>query len=213
MPTINQFGVIGTGILHPQHKNKWRLQFDGLGNGAPGGGRDMDSQPLTVQAITVDRPKLEFEKITLDRYNSRSYVAGKYTWQTVTATFESDLGATAVRKLREQLQNQQHIIGNEPGDQGTGAYEAMNTAPTASFYKFATNILMLDGSNHETPMEEWVLSGCYLEQVDYGDLDYAASEVVKVVCTISFDHAQQCFGPTLDTSVKDATFGQGSCSV
>jgi hypothetical protein len=200
MATINNFGVLGGGILHPQHKNKWRLEFNGLGLAD-------DGESLTVQAITVDRPKLEFEKITLDRYNSRAYVAGKYTWQTVTATFESDLGGSVVRSIREQLAQQQHIISNGP-DLFPQSDERLNTAPTAAYYKFAINMLMLDGASHDSPVEEWGLSGCYLEQVDWGDLDYAASEVVKVVCTISYDHAEQAIGGF--GGLKKATAGDAN---
>ena len=48
MATINDIGIpgIGTGILHPKLKNRWRITFANMGAGA-------DSQPLSMQAITV----------------------------------------------------------------------------------------------------------------------------------------------------------------
>ena len=55
MATINDIGIpgIGTGILHPKQKHRWRVTFANLGGGA-------DSQPLSMQAVTVTRPSLSF---------------------------------------------------------------------------------------------------------------------------------------------------------
>ena len=174
MGLISDLGVEGSGIHHPQHKNRWAVNFVGL----PG-----DAHELRLQAITADRPKLEFEKIQLDRYNTRAYIAGKYTWQPISITFESDLGGLVVRALQAQLERQQSIIG-------PGAAPRLPAAPHGSIYKFGIHLDMLDGESL-LPMERWFIEGCYLEQVDWGDLDYSASETVKVVTTISYDHARQ----------------------
>jgi hypothetical protein len=174
MGLISDLGVEGGGIHHPQHKNRWAINFLGL----PG-----PSHELRLQAITADRPKLEFEKIQLDRYNTRAYVAGKYTWQTISVTFEADLGGLVVNAIQAQLERQQSIIG-------PGAAPILPAAPHGELYKFGIHLDMLDGASL-FPLERWFVEGCYLENVDWGDLDYAASETVKVVCTISYDHARQ----------------------
>ncbi len=64
MATINDIGIpgVGTGILQPRLKNRWRVTFANLGGGA-------DSQPLSLQAVTLTRPVLSFEELTL--YNPR----------------------------------------------------------------------------------------------------------------------------------------------
>lgn len=173
MGLISDLGVEGGGIYHPQHKNRWRLLFTGMAGFA---------YPLRLQAITADRPKLEFEKIQLDRYNTRAYIAGKYTWQPISVTFESDLGGLVVGAIQAQLERQQQIIG-------PGAAPTLPAASSGEVYKFGLTMTMLDGDS--TELEIWRIDGCYLENVDYGDLDYAASETVKVICTISYDHARQ----------------------
>jgi hypothetical protein len=174
MGMISDLGVdVGSGIYHPQHKNRWNLEFQRIGG---------DASALRLQAITVDRPKLEFEKITLDRYNTRAYIAGKYTWQTINVTFESDMGGYVVTTIQEQLEKQQHIIANN-------AFPYMEAASHGEDYKFGLVMKMLNGGGFA--VETWLIDGCYLENVDWGDLDYAASETVKVVCTISYDHARQ----------------------
>lgn len=174
MGLISDLGVEGGGIHHPQHKNRWAINFLGL----PG-----DAHELRLQAITADRPKLGFEKITLDRYNTRAYIAGKYTWETMAVTFEADLGGLVDRALQAQLERQQAIIG-------PGAAPLLPAAAYGDIYKFGIHLDMLDGQSLD-PMERWFIEGCYLENVDYGDVDYSASETVKIITTISFDHARQ----------------------
>lgn len=173
MGLLSDLGVEGTGIYHPQHKNKWKINFFWLLG---------DAKPLTLQAISADRPKLNFDKITLDRYNTRAFIAGKYTWQTINITFESDLGGLVVAAIQGQLERQQRIIG---------PFSAPMLPQTAAGqdYKFGLHMIMLDGDR--IPLEIWKIDGCYFENVDWGDLDYSASEVVKIVTTISYDHARE----------------------
>ena len=180
MATINDIGIpeLGTGILQPKMKNRWRLIFNNIGGGA-------DSQPLSIQAVTVSRPSLSFEEVQLDRYNSRAYVAGKYTWEPCAIAFEDDVTSGAARIIQEQIQAQQYLTGVE------GAWLA--AAPEGSSYKFTTRLDMLDGN--EAVIEQWHMEGCFLQAVDYTDLDYAASDKVMINCTVRFDHARQTVGP------------------
>ena len=177
MALILDMGVRGNGgeILHPQMKNKWRLTFNGVGG-------VLDSQPLTFQAITCDRPKLSFEQVTLDRYNSRAYIAGKHTFDPINVTFEADIGGGVASIIRDQIERQQKIIG-------MSAAPRLPTALAGQDYKFSVTQEILDGDN--TPIEVWYVEGAYIENVDYTDLDYAASETIKITLTLRYDHARQ----------------------
>lgn len=179
MATINDIGIpqVGNGILQPKQKNRWRVTFANLGGGA-------DSQPLSVQAVTVTRPSLSFEEVQLDRYNSRAWVAGKHTFEPMTLTIEDDVTSGASQVIQEQLQKQQWLIGAE------GQFLA--AAGEGSGYKFITYLDMLDGN--ETLIEKWTVEGCWFQTVDYTDLDYAASEAVQITLTIRYDHARQDLG-------------------
>jgi hypothetical protein len=193
MATINDFGIpgVGTGILQPKLKHKWKVTFANIGGGA-------DSQPLSMQAVTVTRPSLSFEEVQLDRYNSRAWVAGKHTFEPMTITFEDDISGTATQVLQDQLQNQQFIIGAE------GPFLA--AAGEGSLYKFVTYLDLLDGN--EQIIEEWVVEGCWLQVVDYTDLDYATSDAVQITCTVRYDHARQSIGG-YDQGEGVATGGAG----
>lgn len=195
MSTIQDFGIpgVGSGILEPMRKNLWRVTFANLGGGT-------DSQPLSMQAVTFTRPKLNFEKITLHRYNSLSHVAGKHNFDPVTLVVESDVKGTAASVIQAQLQKQQWLIGAE------GQWLAR--AGEGSLYKFVTYLEMLDGN--KTVIERWTLEGCWLENVDFGgELDYSTADQVKITMTISIDHARQSIGG-YDQGPGVATGGAGS---
>ncbi len=179
MATINDQGIpgVGTGILHPKQKNRWRITFANLGGG-------VDSQPLSLQAVTVTRPVVSFEEVQLDRYNSRGWIAGKYTFEPMTLSFEDDVSGTASQVIQEQMQKQQWLIGAE------GQWLA--AAGEGSLYKFVTYLDMMDGNDQV--IEKWTIEGCWLQQVDYTDLDYSVADAVLITTNIRYDHARQKIG-------------------
>lgn len=179
MSTINDIGIpgIGSGILQPRQKNRWRITFANMGGGT-------DSQPVSMQAITVARPKLTFEKVALHRYNSTAYIAGKHSWEPMALTLQDDVLGTAASVIQAQLQKQQWLIGAE------GQWLA--AAGEGSLYKFVTYLDLLDGNDQVT--EKWTVEGCWLENVDYTDLDYSSSEPVTISLSVSYDHARQNIG-------------------
>lgn len=193
MATINDIGIpgIGTGILQPKLKNKWRVTFANFGGGA-------DSQPLSMQAVQVTRPVLSFEEVQLDRYNSRAFIAGKHTFEPMTITFEDDVTGTASKVVQEQLQKQQLLIG------AAGPFLA--AAGEGSIYKFVTYLDLLDGNDQV--IEKWTVEGCWVQNVDYTDLDYSASDAVLITCTLRYDHARQDIGG-YDQGEGIATGGAG----
>jgi hypothetical protein len=184
----NDTGNIG--IYQPKMRNKWRLTFIGVGNTLD------DAEALTVQAVTAERPKLNFEKITLDRYNSKVFVAGKHSFDPMNITFEDDIGGRVSAAIQNQLERQQNIIAQTPSP-------LLPSSAAGELYKFSIRIDMLDGG--EVVLESWSVEGCWIENVDYTDLDYAASEQVKINLTISYDHARQ----RLTGLVLDAHNGSG----
>ena len=196
MATINDIGIpgIGNGILQPKLKNRWRVTFSNMGGG-------VDSQPLSMQVINVTRPALSFDEVELHRYNSKAWVAGKHTFEPTTITLEDDITGTASRVIQDQIQAQQWLIGAE------GQFLAARGE--GSLYKFVTTYDLLDGN--DVVVEEWILEGCFIQNVDYTDLDYSASEAVQITLTVRYDHARQVLGG-YDQGQGVATGGPGQNS-
>jgi hypothetical protein len=181
MATLSQVGIagVGNGVLHPKHKNKWRVLFTQLG-GILGANSGVPND-LALQVITATRPSLSYEEVQLDRYNSRVYIAGKHQFEPCTLTIEDDVTNRAANAIQTQLEKQQRLIG------ATGPW--MNTESTALTYKFGMMLEMLDGN--ETLVESWKYEGCFLQAVDWGDVDYSTGEKMTINLTIRFDHARQ----------------------
>ena len=181
MATLSQAGIagVGNGILHPKHKNRWRAIFIGLG-GSLGASSSVPND-LSLQVITFTKPHISWEEIQLDRYNSRAYVAGKHTFDPCNMTVEDDVTNRATNAIQTQMEAQQRLIG------ATGPW--WNTEATASTYKFGVTLEALDGN--DTVVEQWKYEGCYISDVNYGELDYATGEKVTVDLTIRFDIAHQ----------------------
>jgi hypothetical protein len=182
MANINDFGIpgVGTGILQPKLKNRWRATFAGMGSAGP----NSDAQPLSMQVVTFDRPTVNFDEVTLNRYNSKAWIAAKHSWEPCKFVVEDDITSTASAVITNQLQSQQLLVG-------TGG-PWLATAAEGSLYKFATYLDMLDGN--ETVLETWTFEGCWLQNVAYDNMDYSASEATKISISMRFDTAFQVIG-------------------
>lgn len=182
MATITDMGIASNyrGILQPKLKNRWRVTFVQIGGGLA------DPRDLTMQAVTVSRPQLDFDEVEIHRYNTIAFIASKHKWTECSISFEDDVTSGASKVIRNQLEKQQLLVAP-----GSGPWLA--TAPEASRYKFGTRIEMLDGGVNV--LEVWHLEGCWFKTVNYTDLDYAAGEQVKIDITMRFDHAHQDIMP------------------
>ena len=78
------------GLLMPKLKYRYRVVFENLGVSTP-------RTELTKQVMTFNRPTINFEEIEVPIYNSRIYLAGRQTWDAVSATFRDDAGGNVSR--------------------------------------------------------------------------------------------------------------------
>jgi len=187
MATLSQVGIplSGNGILHPKHRNRFQIQFVNLLG---------DGNNITRQVVQCNRPTVSFEEVTLHRYNSIAFVAGKHSWEEFQVTLEDDLTGLASSAIQSQLERQQRLIGS---DHASGQW--LNTAATASAYKFSAVLEMLDGN--EGSAEKWIMEGCWIKSASYGDLDYSSADQIQIQLNIRYDHAWQ----TLNNNVAGAT--------
>jgi len=190
MALITDIGVDGGGVSHPRFKHKWAITFQNIAG---------DEEPLRTNAINASRPKMQFEEVVLDRYNSKVYVAGKHVFETIDIQFEDDINGGVTSALQEQLELQQNIIG-------LNASPRLASAAAGQDYKFAVRMDLLEGST--AIVETWVIEGCFIQNIDYENVDYTTSETLKVTITLRFDHARQNINP--DNVSGKATGGAGS---
>tara|TARA_S200000501_G_C20850658_1_gene755548 strand:- start:1453 stop:2070 length:618 start_codon:yes stop_codon:yes gene_type:complete len=162
------------GLLMPKLKYRFRALFENLGVSTP-------RTELTKQVMDITRPTINFEEMEIPVYNSRVYLAGKHNWEPITVNFRDDVNGAVSRLLGEQVQKQ---------------FDIMEQASAASGidYKFITRFEILDGGNGASVanvLETWELYGCFIQNVNYNDLNYASAEPVTITASIRFDNAVQ----------------------
>jgi hypothetical protein len=185
------------GLLMPKLKYRFRVMFENFGISKP-------TTELTKQVVSVARPNLTFEEITLPIYNSTLKLAGRHSWADVACSVRDDASGSVSKLIGEQLQKQMDFLEQASAASGID-------------YKFLTKIEILDGGNGAaTPvvLETWELYGCYLKGADYGELNYGTNEGVTVNMTIAYDNANQTpngtgVGTAIGRTVGDVVTGAG----
>jgi hypothetical protein len=182
--SVNPFGPgSNTGMLMPKLKYRFRVTLLGFGTSS--------STELTKQVMDVTRPKVSFEEIPIEIYNSKIKLAGKYTWENITLNIRDDASSNVIKLVGQQIQKQFDFMEQSSASSGID-------------FKFITKCQILDGGNgvHGNQiLEEWELYGCYITSANYQQLDYGTSEPVTVELTLSFDNAIQTVNGGVGTNV------------
>jgi len=173
--TLTKFGVpLGGGagrggIMQPKFKYRFRVRFINFGPLSTG----LD---LSLNTIKIDRPKLSYEEVEVQAYNSRAYFAGKHQWGEIGYEVRDDINNAVSSLVGQQIQKQMNNF------EQTAFLAAVN-------YKFTTIIETLDGGN-EGVLETWTLEGCWLKEVTYEPLEYEqATGLLSIQMTIRYDNA------------------------
>jgi len=172
IPTTNSAGSTQV-LLMPKLKYRFRVTLLGFGVSA--------STELTKQVSDVTRPKVAFEEIPLDVYNSKIYLAGKHTWETITLTLRDDASGQVQSLVGQQIQKQFDFMEQASARSGID-------------YKFTTRVEVLDGGNANLvpqTLETFEMYGCFVQNADYGDLNYGTNEAATIALTIRYDNAVQ----------------------
>ena len=182
VPLASDASASSQGLLMPKLKYRFRVVLQGFGaNGVA-------TTELTKQVMDVTRPKVNFEEIEVPVYNSRIYLAGRHQWDPLTLNVRDDASGNIQRLCGEQIQKQ---------------FDFFEQASAASGidYKFTTVIEVLDGGNgQQTPniLETFECYGCFVQNIDYGDMNYTSNEPAAINMSIRFDNAVQYTGGAVD---------------
>ena len=172
IPTTNAAGSTQV-LLMPKLKYRFRVTLLGFGVAA--------ATELTKQVQDVTRPKVSFEEMTLDVYNSKVKLAGKYTLENITLTLRDDASGQVQKMVGQQIQKQFDFMEQASARSGID-------------YKFTTRIEVLDGGNGAlvpNTLETFELYGCFVQNADYGDANYSTNEHMTVALTIAYDNLSQ----------------------
>jgi len=175
----------------PKLKYRFRASFENFGVSTP-------RTEMTKQIMNITRPSVTFEENMIDIYNSKVYLVGKHSWEPITVNLRDDVNGAVAKLTGEQVQKQFDFM-------------EQSSAASGIDYKFITRFEILDGGNGaNTPnvLETWELYGCFIQNVNYNDLDYASQEPANITISVRFDNAVQTpLGEGIGSSVA-RTVGQ-----
>ena len=172
IPTTNAAGSTQV-LLMPKLKYRFRVTLLGFGVAA--------ATELTKQVQDVTRPKVSFEEMALDVYNSKVKLAGRHTLEPITLTLRDDASGQVQKMVGQQIQKQFDFMEQASARSGID-------------YKFTTRIEVLDGGNGSlvpSTLETFEMYGCFIQNADYGDANYSTNEHMTVALSIVYDNLSQ----------------------
>lgn len=191
VPIDGDQSAASQGLLMPKLKYRFRASFENFGVSTP-------RTEMTKQIMNITRPAVTFDENMIDIYNSKVYLVGKHTWDPITVNLRDDVNGAISRLCGEQIQKQFDFM-------------EQSSAASGIDYKFITRFEILDGGNGaNTPnvLETWELYGCFVQNINYNELDYATQDPANITMSIRFDNAVQTpLGDGIGSSV-DRTIGQ-----
>ena len=190
VPIDGDQSAASQGLLMPKLKYRFRASFENFGVSTP-------RTEMTKQIMNITRPAVTFDENMIDIYNSKVYLVGKHTWDPITVNLRDDVNGAISRLCGEQIQKQFDFM-------------EQSSAASGIDYKFITRFEILDGGNGaNTPnvLETWELYGCFVQNINYNELDYATQDPANITMTLRFDNAVQTpLGDGIGASV-DRTIG------
>jgi len=122
---------------------------------------------------TANRPQITFEEVELNHLNIKRFVKGKGAWQTLQVTLYDPVVPSAAQAVMEWVRLSHESVTGRDG--------------YSDFYKkdITFNILGPVGDK----IEEWTLKGTWIQDAQFGDMDFSASEPVEITLTLRYDYA------------------------
>jgi len=121
----------------------------------------------------MNRPTVQFETISLDHINVKRKLQGKADWQDLTITLYDPIVPSAAQKVMDWIR-----LGHE-SITGRRGY--------ADFYKKDITFYLLGPVGDK--IEQWTLKGAFIQQANFGELDFSSNEVATIELTLSYDYA------------------------
>ena len=173
VPTVNSDATV---VLMPKLQYRFSVDFINFGTGL----QTADWDQLSRNITNISKPTLQHDEVVLDVYNSKIFMAGKHTWSPITITFRDDVNNKTSAAINSQVNRQVNHLEQ--------------SAPAAALaYKFKMSIRSLTGEKIREAdahtLDKWDLFGCYIDNINYNEAAYSASEPMTITISVKYDNA------------------------
>lgn len=145
----------------PLRKNRWIMRFPS----------DLGIQEWYLSSAS--RPSVQQNSTEIQFLNTSTYVAGRYTWQTINVTFRDPIGPSASQALMEWWRLHSESVTGRQG--------------YAAGYKRDIELDMLDPTG--VVVQKWILKNCFLTNLNFGELSHSDDGLAEITATIQMDYA------------------------
>ena len=122
---------------------------------------------------TMNRPSIESDEVVLEHMNVTRYVKGKSRWQPIDITLYDPVVPSAAQQVMEWVRLSHESVTGRDG--------------YSDFYKKDITFQVLGPVGDV--IEEWKLKGAFIQDANFGELDFGASEAVEIALTLRYDYA------------------------
>jgi hypothetical protein len=149
----------------PKRKNRFILRFP-------------SSLGINEWYVTsTSRPSAKITATEIPFLNTSTYVAGRFTWEEIKVTFKDPIGPSASQALMEWFRLHAESVTGRMG--------------YAAGYKKNVELEMLDPTG--VVVEKWILEGCFLTNLNFGDLNYSQDELATIDASLRMDRCIQVY--------------------
>ena len=120
---------------------------------------------------STSRPQISINPTEIPFLNTSTYVAGRFTWNTINVTFRDPIGPSAAQALMEWVRLHAESVTGRMG--------------YAAGYKKDIDLEMLDPTG--VAVEKWILQGTFLTDVNFDTLGYSDDNLATITATLRPD--------------------------
>lgn len=151
--------------FEPLRKNRWVVRFPS------------DLGISEWMLASASRPKITQGVTEIHFLNTSTWVAGRYTWDTLQFTFRDPIAPSASQALMEWVRLCSESVTGRQG--------------YAAGYKRDIELEMLDPTG--VCVQKWILKNAWLSNVDFGSLQYSDDALADITATIVVDYCILCY--------------------
>lgn len=120
---------------------------------------------------STSRPTVTINSVEVPFLNTSTYVAGRFNWETIDATFKDPIGPSASQALMEWVRLCAESVTGRMG------YSAG--------YKKDIDLELLDPPGGV--VQKWRLEGVFITSANFGSLDYSDDAIADIAVTLRPD--------------------------
>ena len=147
--------------FEPLRKNRWLLRFPS------------DLGISEWMLTSANRPSIKQSSVEIPFMNTSTYVAGRYTWDSIQFTFKDPIAPSASQALMEWVRLCSESVTGRQG--------------YAAGYKRDVELEMLDPSG--VVVQKWILKNAWVSDCQFGSLGYNDDGLAEITATLVIDYA------------------------